>query len=77
MFFKFGGRKYDLFFYSQWVKIFISLFFNYQIIFKLLFIKQIYEMLISKLTIYNILRKIITNCIDFPLLIFTLHKIYK
>lgn len=38
---------------------------------------QIYEMLILKLTIYNVFEKIITNYMDFPLLIFTLHKIYK
>lgn len=34
-------------------------------------------MLNLKLTIYNSFEKIITNNIDFPLLIFTLHKIYK
>lgn len=34
-------------------------------------------MLNLKLTIYNGLKKIITNYMDFPLLIFTLHKIYK
>ena len=34
-------------------------------------------MLNLKLTIYNSLEKIITNYMDCPLLIFTLHKIYK
>ena len=34
-------------------------------------------MLNLKLTIYNSWKKIITNYMDFPLLIFTLYKIFK